>query len=217
MRISGVTADTHIWIPLALGNHVDHQLVRIAAQKTELPGKRGYYEDYPYAEDAAAMQCITLPSSDLAARAMPVTAQDLDAKLAAISAYESQLSSFWVDGADMRKRVTDYAVRAGGDAPAERLWVRGIMVARAFAPSRANFKAHPGFDARLAQQRAITKLINGRATNLMPTPNPSPRANLRAGRKSSGRRWSRATAALLFCSARWLRGSGCGTGSRPAG
>ena len=190
--------------------------MRIAAQKTELPGKRGYYEDYPYAEDAAAMQCITLPSSDLAARAMPVTAQDLDAKLAAISAYESQLSSFWVDGADMRKRVTDYAVRAGGDAPAERLWVRGIMVARAFAPSRANFKAHPGFDARLAQQRAITKLINGRATNLMPTPNPSPRANLRAGRKSSGRRWSRAAAALLFCSARWLPGSACGTGSRVA-
>jgi len=101
--------------------------VRLAAQQSELPGKRGYYEDYPYAEDAAAMQCITLPSSDLAARAMPVTAQDLDAKLAAISAYESQLSSFWVDGADMRKRVTDYAVRAGGDAPAERLWVRGSI------------------------------------------------------------------------------------------
>ena len=127
VRISGVTADTHIWIPLALGNHVDHQLVRLAAQQSELPSKRGYYEDYPYAEDAAAMQCITLPSSDFAARAMPVTAQDLDAKLAAISAYESQLSSFWVDGADMRQRVTDYAVRAGGGAPAERLWVRGLL------------------------------------------------------------------------------------------
>ena len=51
-----------------------------------------------------------------------------------------------------------------------------------------------------------------------PTPAPaSPRANLRAGRRSSDRRWSRAIAALLFCSARWLRGSGCGTGSRPAG
>ena len=70
------------------------------------------------------MQCITLPGSDFAARAMPVTAQDLNAKLAAISAYESQLSSFWVDGADMRQRVTDYAVRTGGGAPAERLWVR---------------------------------------------------------------------------------------------
>jgi hypothetical protein len=73
------------------------------------------------------MQGITLPSSDLTARAVPVTAQDLDAKLGAISAYESQLSSFWVDGADMRQRVTDYAVRAGGGAPAERLWVRGSI------------------------------------------------------------------------------------------
>ena len=49
-----------------------------------------------------------------------------------------------------------------------------------------------------------------------PTPAPA-RANSPAGRRSSDRRWSRATAALLFCSARWLRGSGCGTGSRPAG
>jgi len=106
---------------------VDHQLVRLTAQQTELAGKRGYYEDYPYAEDAAAMQGITLQSSDLTARAVPVTAQDLDAKLAAISAYESQLSSFWVDGAEMRQRVTDYAVRAGGGAPAERLWVRGLL------------------------------------------------------------------------------------------
>jgi len=93
------------------------------------------------------------------------------------------------------------------------------MIGGAVAPPRANFKACDGLDARLAQQFAITKSLNGRATLLMPQPNPntSPRANLRAGRRSSGWRWSRAIAALLFCSARWLRGSGCGTGSRPAG
>ena len=125
VRISGVTADTRIWIPLALGNHVDHQLVRSAAQQSELPGQRGYYEDYPYAEDAAAMAGITLPSSSLAAHALSISAQSLEAKLAAISAYESQLSSFWIDGADMRQRVTDYALLMGAGALAERMWMQG--------------------------------------------------------------------------------------------
>ena len=44
--------------------------------------------------------------------------------LAAISAYESQLSSFWTDGAEMRRRVTDYALLMGAGAPAERMWIR---------------------------------------------------------------------------------------------
>ncbi len=75
MRISGVTADTRIWIPPALGDHLDHQLVRLAAQQSELPGQRGCYEDYPYAEDNAAVAGITLPGPDLAWRTLSITAQ----------------------------------------------------------------------------------------------------------------------------------------------
>ena len=127
VRISGVTADTRIWIPLALGNHVDHQLVRLAAQQSELPGQRGYYEDYPYAENNAAVAVITLPDQNLARHTLPVTAQSLEAKLEAIGAYESQLSSFWTDGADMRQCVTDYALLMGAGAPAEQVWMQGAM------------------------------------------------------------------------------------------
>ncbi len=47
--------------------------------------------------------------------------------LAAIGAYEAQLSSFWTDGADMRQRVTDYALLVGAGAPAERVWMQGVM------------------------------------------------------------------------------------------
>lgn len=127
VRISGVTEDTRIWIPLALGNHVDHQLVRAAVQQSELPGQRGYYEDYPYAEDNAAVAGITLPGPDIARHTLPVTAQSLEAKLAAIGAYESQLSSFWIDVETMRQRVTDYALLVGAGAPAERMWMQGAM------------------------------------------------------------------------------------------
>jgi len=47
------------------------------------------------------------------------------------------------------------------------------MIEGAVAPPRANFKARGGFDARLAQQFAITKLLNGRATRFIAQPNPS--------------------------------------------
>jgi len=46
------------------------------------------------------------------------------------------------------------------------------MIGGAVAPPRAKFKVRPSFDARLAQQSAIPKLLNGRATLLMPQPNP---------------------------------------------
>jgi len=49
------------------------------------------------------------------------------------------------------------------------------MIGGAVAPPRADFKARDGFDARLAQQFAITKLLNGRATHLMLHPIPSTR------------------------------------------
>ena len=127
VRISGVTAATRIWTPLALGNHVDHQMVRAASQQCALPGQRGYYEDYPYAEDATAIAGVTLPGPELAQRSLQVTAQNLEAKLNAISAYESQLSSFWIDGAEMRQRVTDYALLMGAGAPAERIWMQGAL------------------------------------------------------------------------------------------
>jgi len=47
------------------------------------------------------------------------------------------------------------------------------MIGGAVAPARANFKARDGFDARLTQQFAITKLLNGWATLLIAQPNPS--------------------------------------------
>ena len=42
-----------------------------------------------------------------------------------------------------------------------------ITIGGAVAPPRANFKARDGFDAKLAQQRAIRKLLNRRATLLI--------------------------------------------------
>lgn len=38
----------YIWIPLAVGNHIDHKYVRIIGEKFSLTNKRIYYEDLPY-------------------------------------------------------------------------------------------------------------------------------------------------------------------------
>ena len=52
------------------------------------------------------------------------------------------------------------------------------MIGGAVAPPRAKFKVRPSFDARLAQQRAIRKLLNRRATLL--------RAHSCAGARAGG-------------------------------
>ena len=70
---------------------------------------------------------VTLPGPELAQRSLQITPQSLEAKLNAISAYESQLSSFWTDGAEMRRRVTDYALLVGATTPAERMWMQGAL------------------------------------------------------------------------------------------
>jgi LmbE family N-acetylglucosaminyl deacetylase len=110
---------THLYAPLGIGRHVDHQLTRRAAELTGLP--LFFYEDYPYAG--------RLPESDAwggLARGLrpawqPVDEADLDAQCRAILAYRSQLSSFWPDEAAMQAAVRDFAQRSG-QGLAVRLW-----------------------------------------------------------------------------------------------
>jgi LmbE family N-acetylglucosaminyl deacetylase len=115
------------YVPLGLGQHVDHQLARRAAEV--VGGVYAYYEDYPY----AASQGERWPNPALTvANDRPLTPElthlsesDLSAKLAAIGAYASQISSFWTDTAALAADVRQFAERTGGAAPAERVWRAG--------------------------------------------------------------------------------------------
>ncbi len=114
----------HLYVPLAVGNHVDHQVARRAA---EAAGSiYAYYEDYPYVATAGdrwpnASQ-TTAHDRPLLPEFVRLSDANLAAKVTAIGRYASQISTFWSDIAGMDRAVRQFASYTGGEAPAERVW-----------------------------------------------------------------------------------------------
>ncbi|MBN1667304.1 MAG: PIG-L family deacetylase [Anaerolineales bacterium] len=92
------------WVcPFSLGQHVDHRLTRLAAERAQLP--LWFYADYPYILQAGA----AWPPSGLAATSWAVGAAGLLAWQQAVAAHSSQISTFWADLDEMRAAIADYA------------------------------------------------------------------------------------------------------------
>jgi LmbE family N-acetylglucosaminyl deacetylase len=98
-------ADAILVCPLSLGNHVDHQLTRQAAEGTGLV--QWYYADFPYVRHCKA-QLEQLEQSGWESKVFQISPPGLTAWQDAISAYGSQISTFWADELDMRQSVSDY-------------------------------------------------------------------------------------------------------------
>lgn len=113
--------DGALYVPLGVGHHVDHQIVRCAAQSS---GRDLiYYEDYPYASDPQAVQAA-LGEEHWQADLVRLSTEALKAKIAAIACYRSQLSTFWAGEAEMAQSIQAFAEQVGGGTPAERYWRR---------------------------------------------------------------------------------------------
>ncbi|HAL15583.1 MAG TPA: hypothetical protein DCP32_02165 [Anaerolineaceae bacterium] len=97
--------------PLALGNHIDHQLVRRVAEQLDRPLL--YYADYPYTVQA---------SNDLAQSIHPdwqtftqaISPSGLRAWQAAVAAHSSQISTFWDSVSEMEVAIQSYYEAGGG-------------------------------------------------------------------------------------------------------
>ncbi len=114
-----VTPGGGIYAPLAVGQHVDHRILRRAA---EASGRTlTYYEDFPYAEDPPAIR-VALAETEAEAEFVPLSEEALAAKIDAIACYRSQISTFWVSKDHVATRVRAFAQRTGGGKPAERYW-----------------------------------------------------------------------------------------------
>jgi len=108
-----------VYAPLGVGHHVDHQIVRRAA---EVSGHTlTYYEEFPYAEDPQAVQAALLKGR-WQAELVLLSEEALEARIAAIACYRSQLSTFWADVVEMAAAVRAFAEQIGGGRPAERYW-----------------------------------------------------------------------------------------------
>ena len=119
--------ESHLfYAPLAVGRHVDHQIVRLAAQRLLSQGYRvAFYEDYPYSEDGAAVQAAVQMAGAEPWRPelVALTAADLRAKVEAIGYYRSQMAVLFGGAQAMPNRVWAFAAsRTTDGCLAERLW-----------------------------------------------------------------------------------------------
>lgn len=117
---------SQVFVPLAVGDHVDHQLVFETGRRLAQRGVDVWaYEDLPYAIHTPAGLSERLRAVDGAVKGptlLPI-AGTLDRKLDAIAAYASQLPVIFRFTDDYRAAVRGHAVSVGGaEGPVERFW-----------------------------------------------------------------------------------------------
>jgi len=98
-------AQTRLVCPMTVGGHMDHRIVRAAAER--LGCRLLYYADFPYAglhpqELAAATASFTREYS------LPISAAGLLAWQDGVAAYQSQISTFWGGRKEINSAVETY-------------------------------------------------------------------------------------------------------------
>jgi LmbE family N-acetylglucosaminyl deacetylase len=106
---------TRVVSPLTIGSHVDHRLVRAAAEQART--RLWYYPDFPYvARSNVNLQEWILPAWKHSTQA--VSPEGLRAWQDAVLAYTSQFSTFWTSESEERAEIAAYCAAGGGI----RLW-----------------------------------------------------------------------------------------------
>lgn len=120
--LAGLPPATRWLVPLGIGGHVDHRLVRAAAERCapRLNTRIDYYEDFPYSRKLRnRLKVLGLPwTRSLRSSSVALDARDLEAKIEGIAAYRSQIEPLFGDHARLAAAVHHDARRCGG----ERRW-----------------------------------------------------------------------------------------------
>ena len=111
-----------VYLPLGVGGHVDHLATRRAAERVFAAPV--YYEEYPYTARPGALAAALADRPQRSQKTSEVwtvwlSATALAAKTAAVSAYASQLSSFFTGPDDLAARLADDGRRVMADARAD--------------------------------------------------------------------------------------------------
>jgi LmbE family N-acetylglucosaminyl deacetylase len=100
-----IPAQAQVVSPMAIGNHVDHQLVRQMIAKT---GKAPwFYEDFPYVIKKPGDLSHFIDESWVA-ETFPISEEGMQAWLKSVSAHQSQLSTFWKTPREMESDFRNY-------------------------------------------------------------------------------------------------------------
>jgi LmbE family N-acetylglucosaminyl deacetylase len=111
---ASIPAGATIAAPLGIGNHVDHEIIRKAANRLSNPPY--YYADYPYAREQDGKEILDFlaTSQDWHPERYQVSEKGLEKWFEASRAYASQLAVFWQDDDALRTEIDDFSAFLGG-------------------------------------------------------------------------------------------------------
>ena len=115
------------YLPLAVGHHVDHQIVhewglRLAPGSNSNLRLRLYAEFPYYSTREGIAEAVRRIGGHLRAVRIELDEADVRAKVSAISCYRSQISTFWEDPEQMEAEVRRSMIDIGSDKFVERYW-----------------------------------------------------------------------------------------------
>lgn len=100
-----------VYCPLAMGGHVDHRIIRLAAEMCKRP--LTYYFDFPYAARGGDVPPeLGRPSGECVF--VPLTEDTIESWANAVTEYQTQLSTFWENDAQLFAELRDYHDSQGG-------------------------------------------------------------------------------------------------------
>ena len=105
--------DARVVAPLGIGNHVDHELTRKAANRLGIP--LAFYADYPYAREVDGKETLEFMerSSEWQYEEFPVSEIGLENWILASQAYRSQISTFWANDEELGLQIKDFSTFLG--------------------------------------------------------------------------------------------------------
>lgn len=120
-------ANAEVLAPLGIGGHIDHWIVRRAAEYARClagqPTSRlNLYEDQPYTSRQAQHRWRHLIPQHSVPTVHPVTQAAWLAKIAAIACHTSQIPLLWPDTSSFGDDLRTYATTLGTETPSERTW-----------------------------------------------------------------------------------------------
>ena len=113
-QLAGRSENGWVYTPMTIGNHVDHQLVRRAAEQAFDRSRLRYYTDYPYIAYPGELERLQNDPAWGQQASMMLSPKAIAARVDAMACYRSQLSTFWPDEAALRAEVYGLVAAQGG-------------------------------------------------------------------------------------------------------
>lgn len=120
-----LAAGTTLLAPLAVGQHVDHQLAyRVGWTLREMGWRVRFYEELPYVEWEGARASALRDKVGWQAEHFPLSEEAMASKVAAMAYYRSQIPVLYGDDLSMSRRIRAVGSEVtSGVGYAERLWL----------------------------------------------------------------------------------------------